>query len=399
MSQGRAQDSPGATAAALRSVAERLFEGLLEHRDGRVVWASRRAASIVGAVDAASLEGRRLDALFATPLDLDRAGETPLELVVARPDTRRGDDEGELRILLRVVAGGGEAGLLVLQDVTNERRLEGELARTAHDLHRANRELAAGQERARREAEEREELLTVMSHEFRTPVTVIAGYSRLLLSEKVGPLNDEQRRFLQESAKSCQRLSAFIGNLIEAAREVGHDRALEVCEMSLGSTIEGVTTFLKPLIEERRLRLSFALDPANPRARFDPLRVEQVLMNLIGNAIKFAPPETALEISTRVVQEAGRDFVEVAIADEGPGVAPADRERIFEPYVRAGEESRAGGLGLGLAICRRIVQAHGGRIGVIPRAEGGSRFAFTLPVADASVGVAESAGRSRGSVA
>jgi signal transduction histidine kinase len=76
----------------------------------------------------------------------------------------------------------------------------------------------------------------------------------------------------------------------------------------------------------------------------------------------------------------GRRMVEVSVSDDGPGVAPEDAARIFEPYVRAGEESRSGGLGLGLAICRRLVHAHGGEIGFTPRAGGGSRFAFTLPV-------------------
>jgi len=378
--------------AALRAVAERLGEGLLEVRGGRVVFASGPAVRILGLASPDALVGRSLDSLFETPFDAAAAAAGPVERVV-----RSGLAGGEAQVLdedigveIRTIRDCPEHGmLLALLDVSEQRRLQSELARVARALHGANRDLAASAERARREAHEREELLTVMSHEFRTPVTVIAGYARLLLSEKVGPLNDEQRRFLNESAKSCQRLSGFIGNLLEAAREVGGERPLEVCEMGLASTIEGVATFLKPLLDEHRLTLGFALDARDPRARFDPLRVEQVLTNLLGNAIKYAPAGSAVEIATRTLQEGGREMVEIAVADEGPGVPAADRERIFEAYVRAGEASRAGGLGLGLAICRRIVEAHGGRIAVTPRPGGGSRFAFTLPAAEP---VAASAG-------
>ena len=177
----------------------------------------------------------------------------------------------------------------------------------------------------------------------------------------------------------------FIGNLLEAARDISAEGVLEVCETSLAPTIEGVATFLKPLLEEHQLTIRLALDPEDPRARFDPLRIEQVLTNLLGNAIKYAREGGTIEISTRSVTygPAQRAGVQVCVADNGPGVSPEDRERIFEPYVRAGEASRAGGLGLGLAICKRIIEAHGGEIRVTDRAAGeGALFLFALPAAD-----------------
>jgi signal transduction histidine kinase len=244
------------------------------------------------------------------------------------------------------------------------------LAEALREIERLRARLAA-------ELAEREELVTIVSHELRTPLTVIAGFNKLLLSERVGPLNDEQRRFLGESDRSCRRLDAFIGNLIEAARQSAREGPLELCEASLETTVRGVVQFLRPVLEERGLRAELRLAGDAARARFHPLRIEQVLTNLIGNAARYAAKGGRIEIATRL---ASPGFVEVSVSDDGPGVPAEDRERIFRPWVR-GRERAEGGLGLGLAICRRLVEAHGGEIDVVEAAGGGARFRFTVPAA------------------
>jgi len=388
MKQGGAQGEEGPD-EWLEGLADQLSDGVLLCRSGRVVWVNDRLRQLVGAKEANDLRGQPLAALF------EDAGSGIPSVESFEPGAefecrlrRRAAPARSVRVRCAQDASGKGSGVWIVEDVATLRSLEEEMLRTSRALHDANRELAALREHHRREASEREQLLTVVSHELRTPVTVIAGYARLLLTERVGPLNEEQRRFLHESAKSCQRLSSFIGNLLEAARDVSADGVLEVCETSLAPTIEGVVTFLKPLLEEHQLEIRLALHRDGPRARFDPLRIEQVLTNLIGNAIKYARAGGTIEITTRPVLlgSAGtqRPGVEVSVADDGPGVSAQDRERIFEPYVRAGEASRAGGLGLGLAICKRIVEAHGGEIRVTDRTSGqGACFAFTLPAADA----------------
>jgi signal transduction histidine kinase len=230
---------------------------------------------------------------------------------------------------------------------------------------------------------------------------VISGYNRLLLSEDVGPLVADQRRFLRESAKSCKRLDTFIGNLLEASREARGEAGLDLRDGSLEPVVLGVTGFLRPLLDERGLRLELDLDPAALCARFDTMRVEQVLTNLIGNSIRYAKVDGVISVSTRVQTGGGscagtsdnEDWIFVAVCDDGPGVAGADQQRIFEPYVRAGEDRHAGALGLGLAICKRIVEAHGGIIRVSDRSGGGACFEFSLPRVGAdptagSIGVA-----------
>jgi signal transduction histidine kinase len=262
-------------------------------------------------------------------------------------------------------------------------RLEAELLQASQELARVHRELEALRERLRCDAAERSELIDAVSHELRTPLTVIGGYHRLLLGAEVGPLNEHQRKFLEESHRSCQRLEGFLANMLAASRSAHGEVVLELGRAPLAPAIEAVAAMFEPLLSDRGLRLSVVLDPEAGSARCDPLRIEQVLANLVGNAVKFTRPAGVIEITTRarVVPEHAwvRRWVEISVSDDGPGVAPEYRERVFEPYVQIGPGRRAGGIGLGLAICRRIVEAHGGEIRLGERDGGGCRVSFTLP--------------------
>jgi signal transduction histidine kinase len=365
-------------------------DGLVLLRSGAVAWANAALARMAGVDAGKDLVGLPLDELLAdaghgVPSD-GTEGPSRCRLLCTGRDDRA--------VVVEPISGTWAGGDLALRirDVTEVHTLESEVLRTGRALHDANRALASLRERSRSESAEREELLTVVSHELRTPCTVIQGYNRLLLSGRFGDLSEKQRYFLEESQKSCQRLNTFIGNLLETARQGLAVGPLEVAEAPLAPVVEGVVRQLGPLLEEHRLRIELRIATDAPRARFDPPRVEQVLTNLIGNALKFAPANTVIEITLGAAERAGRRYAEIAVLDRGPGVDARDGERIFEPYVQAGETRRAGGLGLGLAICRRIVEAHGGQIGVEPRPEGGSRFVFTLPAVEPVARTGPSAG-------
>jgi signal transduction histidine kinase len=362
----------------LRRLLDATTDGLALVRAGRVVWANAALAHLAGARDAKELVGAPLEDLFAdaghgVP---DGSCEGPLRCRLLRPG-------GEPRAVVvePIPATSARPNLaLRVRDLTDLHTLESEVLRSGRQLHDANREVIALRERLRVETAEREEIVTVVAHELRTPITVIAGFNRMLLAGSAGPINEKQTHFLEESQKSCQRLNNFVANLLEAARQGVCVGPLEVAEAPIGPTIDAVLELLEPLLREGRVEVIVAIDARTPRARFDPPRVEQVLTNLIGNALRYAPHESTIRISAGPACEAGRDFVEIAIADAGPGVPARDRARIFEPYVQV-EAQRAGGLGLGLAICKRIIEAHGGAIYVEASNEGGSRFVFQLPAA------------------
>ena len=355
-------------------------QGLAVVREGRIVWCNRALSELAGRREARELVGLALTELLdGEPSILCKPAPFEAGLLgpdgTARPTRWRplepGGDDGQAWVIqaggeLRTLPRGGDAARL------GQARLGD-----------ARQELEVLRDRLRRETTAREELLTVVSHELRTPVTVISGYNRLLLTGQVGSLSPEQKRFLEESERSCKRIDAFIGNLLESAREASGGDRVQLLDGSLEATVRGVVRFLTPLLEEHGLRLELALDPAAEFARFDPMRLEQVLTNLVGNAIKYARAGGRVGLATRRVQEAEGAFVEISVSDDGPGVDPADRERIFEPYVRSGKRP---GLGLGLAICRRLVEAHGGTIQVGDRPEGGSCFTVRLPLPDSMAG-------------
>jgi len=367
---------------SLAQLAHALPDGVALVHDGRVRWANPVFAELAGRSEAAALVGARFVDLFADAGQglPDGTRKRPVECTLRRPTG------AERRVICQLawpeLAPGTDAWCC--EDVTQLRALERELLRASQELQRANRELASLREELRAERDGREELLSVVSHELRTPVTVIGGYSRLLLSGDAGPVTDEQRRFLLESAKSCQRLNEFIQKLIEASREKQGGEVLELGSHALAPVVEAVVEGLLPLAAERDSRLLVQIDSAAAYARFDPLRVEQILTNLVSNAIQHGGPKATIEIGARLLPRlvGGRRFVEVCVEDDGPGVALEHRERIFQPWIQVSSGGRAGGLGLGLAICRRLVEAHGGAISLGDRPGGGCRFAFTLPAAD-----------------
>lgn len=371
----------GPHAHSLRHLIDASPDGYALVAVGKVQWLNRALGELSGESDPSTLLGRPwadlfVDAGFGLPLSrsviecgLVRPGLEPFPVSVDHLAFEDGGEGDEFFQSFRV------------RDLRPQRTLEDEVLRSGRRLHAINRELASTRERLQHEASERDEMLNVISHELRTPVTVINGYNRLLLDGEVGELNETQRRFLRESQKSCQRLDHFLENLIEAAGKGIATGPLEVREDSIEERCRAVAAMLGPLLVERRLEIRVDCAPALPRLRLDPRRIEQVLVNLTNNAARMAPHGSEIVFEVRPAERGPERHrgIAVAVCDGGPGVPTEDRERIFAPYVQSVSSRQQGGLGLGLAICRRIVEAHGGEI-ALDGSGTGTRVVFWLPL-------------------
>jgi CheY-like chemotaxis protein/anti-sigma regulatory factor (Ser/Thr protein kinase) len=216
-----------------------------------------------------------------------------------------------------------------------------------------------------------------MSHELRTPLNAVIGFSDVLLGGMFGALNERQEEYLGDILSSGRHLLELINEILDLSK-------IEAGQMRLESTVFSVPTALDyalSVVRERAARngIDLTLDVADDVAlvESDELRLKQVVVNLVTNAVKFTPAGGAVEVRAR--REAGE--LVVSVSDTGIGIAPGDREKIFESFQQGGRGAvKEEGTGLGLTLCRRIVELFGGRITVESQVGSGSRFDVRIPV-------------------
>ncbi|MGE0383231.1 MAG: DUF4118 domain-containing protein [Gammaproteobacteria bacterium] len=254
------------------------------------------------------------------------------------------------------------------------RLLETFAAQIALALERVHYVEVAQQALVRMEAERlRNSLLGALSHDLRTPLTALVGMADTL--QMASQVSAADRAELAGAMREeAQRMVELVDNLLDMARlqsgEVTLDKQWQPIEEVVGTSIAA----RRAVLAHHDVNVDLAADL--PLVEFDSVLIERVLCNLLENAGKYTPPGSRVNIEAFV---AGSDL-QVAVADNGPGIAPARLEAIFEKFTRGERESAIRGVGLGLAICRSIVSAHGGRIWAENQPTGGARFAFTLPL-------------------
>lgn len=220
----------------------------------------------------------------------------------------------------------------------------------------------------------REEFISVAAHELRTPLTTV--YARLQLVERRLARNDLEPTAIQRDIslvrQAADRLRTLIDRLLDISRIRSGQLQLDREATDLATMIESVASMLGET-SDREIRVRAARSPDSYQAILDGVRIEEVLVNLIDNAVKYSPRETPIDVELT----SGNGAIRIAVRDRGPGIPPDERVRIFEPFHRTSQS--APGVGLGLHIAKEIVELHGGTLRLEVPADGGSRFVVTLP--------------------
>jgi signal transduction histidine kinase len=243
-------------------------------------------------------------------------------------------------------------------------------ARLFREIEDKSRQLAVA-------SEHKSQFLANMSHELRTPLNAILGYTELIIDDIYGEVPAKMRGVLERVQSNGRHLLGLINDVLDLSKIEAGQLSLTLTDYSIADVVQTVLTAVEPLASAKHIALKSELPPDLPRAHGDERRVAQVLLNLVGNAIKFTDiGEVAVRAS------AANGSFTIAVRDTGPGIPESDHGRIFEEFQQADTSStrKKGGTGLGLAIVKRIVEMHGGKIGVESTLGQGSTFAFTLPV-------------------
>ncbi|HLE97458.1 MAG TPA: ATP-binding protein [Candidatus Thermoplasmatota archaeon] len=255
--------------------------------------------------------------------------------------------------------GGGVRSTGVLTDVTERREAEAALNEHSAELERSNRDL--------------EQFAYAASHDLQEPLRVVRGYLQLLEKRSAGALDDRSRTFLRGANEASERMQRLIQDLLRYSRVGTRGGAPEPVEADVA--LDDALASLHVSIAESGAAIT--REPL-PRVRADRLQLSQVFQNLVGNAVKFRAKESPrIHVAARKV---GPEW-EFTVSDNGIGIDPKDQQRLFVIFQRAHGEAYPG-TGIGLALCKRIVERLGGRIWVESAAGKGARFRFTLPEAD-----------------
>ena len=226
-------------------------------------------------------------------------------------------------------------------------------------------------------SQHKSQFLANMSHELRTPLNAILGYTELMADGAYGEPSERMMGVLKRLESNGKHLLGLINDVLDLSKIEAGQLVLDLADYSLKDVIQTVYSAVEPLATNKKLKFTTEVTPDLPRGRGDERRLAQVLLNLVGNAIKFTDVgEVAIEASVK------DGAFNIAVRDSGPGISAADQAKLFQEFQQADNSitKKKGGTGLGLAITKRIIEMHGGKIWVDSTVNRGSTFAFTLPV-------------------
>jgi signal transduction histidine kinase len=226
-------------------------------------------------------------------------------------------------------------------------------------------------------SQHKSQFLANMSHELRTPLNAILGYTELILDNIYGDTPEKMRGVLQRIESNGRHLLGLINDVLDLSKIEAGQLVLALTDYSLRNVVQAVFSVVEPLASEKKLAFKVEVAPDMPTGHGDERRLTQVLLNLVGNAIKFTD---AGEVVIKASQMDGS--FNIAVCDTGPGISATDQAKLFQEFQQADNSitRKTGGTGLGLAISKRIVEMHGGKIWLESTVGRGSAFFFTIPV-------------------
>jgi len=290
--------------------------------------------------------------------------------LLAVPMMRDNRTVGALVVWRRESGAFEQSTVDLLQTFATQSVLPIQNARLFRDVRDKSRELEIA-------SQHKSQFLANMSHELRTPMNAILGYTELIVDEIYGPVPGKVREVLARVQTNGRHLLRLINDVLDLSKIEAGELVLSVADYSMPDVIQTVVTATEPLAKEKNLALRSTIPGGLPIGHGDEGRIQQALLNLVGNAIKFTDSG---QVQIGVVTNNG--MFEIAVSDTGAGIAPEQQQQIFEEFhqVDSSNTKVQGGTGLGLAIAKRIIEMHGGRIWVQSVPGKGSTFSFSLPL-------------------
>jgi len=392
---GSPKDSERVSVEHVRSLLDRLDRGfIIATREGQTLVLNERAKK----------------SLVSMGVDLENPPNLLSELFHVDPnEISRRIEQGEKNIPLETILGGRpyrvrlnwipQSNWLAVEMETDH-GTDGSSQPTVQELLQEReityRNLLAAYLKLQEVNRQKTVFLASAAHELKTPLAVIKGYYDLLLTGSLGKLTEKQRDILEESKESCERLVRLVSMFLNYSALESGKLVLQLRENDLRDCLAEIASRWSEAYQRKGVKLESHLDPSIPAFKFDYQKVQQVVYNLMDNALKHTPTGGTVSLRARPhfwerrvshvapVEERRRfrlprpNSVEVSVTDSGSGIAPEHHQEIFEDFMRV--DKNTSGMGLGLAIAKRLIQAHRGKIWVESVAHGGSSFAFLLPM-------------------